>query len=41
MASASNDCAIYHQIKTLIDFWCKRELNPRSLIQQLLRNVVA
>ena len=25
--------ALYHQIKTLISFWCRRELNPRSLIQ--------
>ena len=24
---------IYHQIKTPISFWCKQELNPRSLIQ--------
>ena len=24
---------IYHQIKTPISFWCKRGLNPRSLIQ--------
>ena len=23
----------YHQIKTLIDFWCRRELNSRSFIQ--------
>ena len=25
----------YHQIKTLISFWCRRELNFRSLIQLL------
>ena len=25
--------AIYHQMKTLIDFWCIWRLNPRSLIQ--------
>ena len=24
---------LYHQTKRLIGFWCKRELNPRSLIQ--------
>ena len=24
---------IYHQTKTLISFWCRRGLNPRSLIQ--------
>ena len=23
----------YHQTKTPIGFWCRRELNPRSLIQ--------
>jgi len=26
---------LYHQTKTPIGFWCKRELNPRSLIQSL------
>ena len=25
--------ALYHQIKTPISFWCRRGLNPRSLIQ--------
>ena len=25
--------AIYYQIKTLIDFWCRWRLNPRSLIK--------
>ena len=25
--------ALYHQTKTPISFWCRRELNPRSLIQ--------
>ena len=25
--------AFYHQTKTPIGFWCRRELNPRSLIQ--------
>ena len=25
--------ALYHQTKTPISFWCKRGLNPRSLIQ--------
>ena len=23
----------YHQTKTPISFWCRQELNPRSLIQ--------
>ena len=26
---------LYHQIKTSISFWCKRRLNPKSLIQPL------
>ena len=26
---------LYHQIKTPISFWCRRGLNPRSLIQAL------
>ena len=25
--------ALYHQTKTPISFWCKRGLNPKSLIQ--------
>ena len=25
--------ALYHQTKTPISFWCRQELNPRSLIQ--------
>ena len=25
--------ALYHQTKTSINFWCRQELNPRSLIQ--------
>ena len=25
--------ALYHQIKAPISFWCRRRLNPRSLIQ--------
>ena len=25
--------ALYYRIKILISFWCRRELNPRSLIQ--------
>ena len=34
----SNICPLlmiahYHQTKTPISFWCRRELNPRSLIQ--------
>ena len=27
--------ALYYQTKTPINFWCKRGLNSRSLIQQL------
>ena len=27
------ECAIYHQIKTLINFLCKWKLNHRSFIQ--------
>ena len=27
--------ALYHQTKTPISFWCRRKLNPRSLIQLL------
>ena len=27
--------ALYHQTKTPISFWCRRELNSRSLIQPL------
>ena len=27
--------ALYNQIKTPISFWCRRGLNPRSLIQLL------
>ena len=27
------DDSSYHQTKTLIGFWCRWELNPRSLIQ--------
>ena len=33
MASAFDDCVLYHQIKIPIGFWYRRELNPRSLIQ--------
>ena len=29
------DDALYHQTKTPIGFWCRRGLNPRSLIQPL------
>ena len=25
--------ALYHQTKTPVSFWCRRGLNPRSLIQ--------
>ena len=32
MTSTLNN-ALYHHIKTLIDFWCRRKLNLRSLIQ--------
>ena len=33
MKSTSDDCTLYHQTKTPIDFWCRRGLNSRSLIQ--------
>ncbi|KAL0007290.1 hypothetical protein SO802_008792 [Lithocarpus litseifolius] len=33
MASAFDDYALYHQTKTPIGFWCRRGLNPKSLIQ--------
>ena len=33
MMSASDDCVIYHQIKTPISFKCKQRLYPISLIQ--------
>ena len=33
MASTSDSCTLYHQIKTPINFLCRRELNIRSLIQ--------
>ena len=33
--SASDNCALYHQTKTSIDFWYRQELNLRSLIQPL------
>ena len=29
------DNALYHQTKTLINFWCRWKLNLRSLIQPL------
>ena len=32
--------ALYHKTKTLIIFWCRRELNLRSLIQQLETSLV-
>jgi hypothetical protein len=31
MASAYNGCS-YHQVKTPIDFWCRRDLNPGPLL---------
>ncbi len=34
MASSYDDCS-YHQVKTLIDFWCRRDLNL-SLQQKTL-----
>ena len=30
LASASDDCALYHQTMTSIGFWYKRELHSRS-----------
>jgi hypothetical protein len=31
MASAHDSCS-YHQAKTPIDFWCRRDLNPGLLL---------
>jgi hypothetical protein len=31
MASTHNGCS-YHQAKTPIDFWCRRDLNPGPLL---------
>jgi hypothetical protein len=31
MASAHDGCS-YHQAKTPIDFWCRRDLNPGLLL---------
>ena len=33
MASSSDSCTYFYQTKTLIDFWYKRSLNPKYLIQ--------
>ena len=33
MASAFDDCDLYHQTKIPIGFWYRRGLNPKSLIQ--------
>ena len=33
MSSTFDDCALYHQTKTSINFWFRWELNPRTLIQ--------
>ena len=33
MVCDSDDFALYHQTKTLINFWCKRRLNLKSFIQ--------
>ena len=35
MSSASDDCVLYHQIKTLINFLRRRKLNPITFIQPL------
>ena len=35
MTSMFYDCAFYYQTKTPIGFWCRRELNSRSPVQQL------
>ena len=33
MAFVSDDCALYHQTKKLVGFWCRWELNLKSLIK--------
>ena len=33
MTSAFDYCTLYHQTKTLVNFWCRWGLNPRSQIQ--------
>ena len=33
MVYDSDDFALYHQTKILINFWCKRRLNLKSFIQ--------
>ena len=33
MAFALDENSLYHQTKALISFWCRRGLNPKSLIQ--------
>ena len=33
MVSVFYDCALYHQTKTSIGFWCRQGLSPKSLIQ--------
>ena len=33
MVSTFDGSFLYHQIKTPINFWCRRGLNPRSVIQ--------
>jgi len=35
MTSASDDCTLYYQTKTLINFWYSRKLNPKFFIQPL------
>ena len=35
MRFVSNDCVFYYQTKTIINFWCRQELNFRHLIQPL------
>ena len=35
MTFTSDDCALYHQTKTLINFRSKRKLNSKYLIQPI------
>ena len=32
MESVSDDCALYYQIKKIVGFCCRQELNLKSLI---------
>ena len=33
VSNSDDDCTIYHQTKKSINFWCRRRVEPKSLIQ--------